>query len=133
MVPCLVITFPSKTFEPSRLFGSFLLLSNSDRESSLLFDKNPIFGEIWWVYYPETFMSLITSSVPFQGCCRYSTFLPTLSESECIHCNPDNECDSRVVIDLFQWPLLGCCLLKVYLAPRSLYSPFASHALLATK
>jgi hypothetical protein len=55
MVPCLVFTFPSKTFEPSRLFGSFLLLLNSDRESSPLLDKTPIFGEIWWVHDPETF------------------------------------------------------------------------------
>jgi hypothetical protein len=55
MVPYLVITFPSKTIEPSRLFGSVLLLSNSDRELSPLFNKTPIFGEIWWVHDPETF------------------------------------------------------------------------------
>jgi hypothetical protein len=45
----------SKTFEPCRLFDNFLLFLNSDRESSPLFDKNLIFGEIWWVHYPETF------------------------------------------------------------------------------
>jgi hypothetical protein len=49
-----------------------------------LFDKNPIFGEIWWVHYPETFIlsscfkpcRLIALSEPFQGCWRYSTSPP---------------------------------------------------------
>jgi hypothetical protein len=65
--------------------------------------------------------------------CRYSTFLPILSHIECFHCNPKVECDSRVAIDCFQWPLLGRCLLEVYLAPCSLCLPFACHAALAIK
>jgi hypothetical protein len=45
---------------------------------------------------------LIALSEPFQGCCQYSTFLATLSQSESIHCNPNGEHDSRVVIDRSQ-------------------------------
>jgi hypothetical protein len=65
--------------------------------------------------------------------CRYGTFLPTMSKSECIHCNLESARDSRVAIDRFQWPLLGRYLLEVYLALYPLDSPCASHALLAIK
>jgi hypothetical protein len=43
--------------------------------------------------------------------CQYSTFLPTLSQSECIHYNLEGTRDSHIAIDRFQWPLLGCYLL----------------------
>jgi hypothetical protein len=33
---------------------------------------------------------------------------PTLSKSECIHYSFEGTRDSRVSIDRFQWPLVGC-------------------------
>jgi hypothetical protein len=65
--------------------------------------------------------------------CWYSTFLPTLSQSYYIHYNLEGTCDGRIVINRFQWPLLCHCLIEVYLTPRLLYLPFASHSLLAIK
>jgi hypothetical protein len=59
--------------------------------------------------------------------------LPTLSQSYCIHYNLEGTCDGRIAINHFQWPFLCHCLIEVYLTPRSLYLPFASHALLAIK
>jgi hypothetical protein len=57
---------------------------------------------------------LIALSEPFQGCCRYSTFLPTLSQSECVLCNLEGTCDGRIAINRFHWPLLGHYLLEVF-------------------
>jgi hypothetical protein len=59
--------------------------------------------------------------------------VPTLSKGECIHYNLEGTRDSRVAIDHFQWHLLGRYLLEVYLAPHSLDSPCASHALFTIK
>jgi hypothetical protein len=65
--------------------------------------------------------------------CWYSTFLPTLSQSYCIHYNLEGTYDGRIAINRFQWPLQCHCLIEVYLTTHSFYLPFASHAPLAIK
>jgi hypothetical protein len=104
--------------------------------------RNLIFGESLLVLYLETFhIILLFKTLPtyhveqaFPGLfAGIAPFLPTLSRSECIQCNLEDTHGSRIAIDRFHWPHLGHCLLEVYPAPHSLYSPFASHALLAIK
>jgi hypothetical protein len=137
----LVITFPSKTLSQVDFLVDLFSFEFCMRIVTP-FDKTSSPEKFGGFITPKPFMSysclkpsrLIASREPFQGCCRYSsTFLPTLSQSKCIHCNLEDTHGIRITIDHFQWPLLCCCLLEVYLAPRSLYSPCASHALLAIK
>jgi hypothetical protein len=89
-----------------------------------------IVGSLHWNPSSSTLVQNLAASSLRAGLskvlCRYSTFLPTLSQGEGTR-------DSRVAIDRFQWPLRGRYLLEFYLTPCSLDSPCASHSLLAIK
>jgi hypothetical protein len=134
--------FCLQDIEPYGLFGGFLVTSNSNWESSPPFDKTSSLGEFLSVIYPQNLScrpliwnlaDLSPRASLSKVVWRYSTFMPTLSQGEWIHCNLEDTRDRHVAINFFQWPLLGHYLLEVYLAPYSLDSRCASHALLVIK
>jgi hypothetical protein len=130
----LLVTVPScdyaseQDLEPSGLFCGFLLLLNSDRELSPPFNKTSFlekFGgfvtskpschpRVWNLadLSPRASLSKVVAGI--------APFLPSLRQIEYIQCNLDGERNSSIAIDHFQWPLLGHCLLEVYLAPHTL-------------